>query len=120
MNDHTNGSENNEASISEGSENQRPYRVQLEAQVLVSIEVYARSVSEARAKAFSWTGDYPSGVSVVGDYYVGENEEPDCDLGEMYWNIENVSPEDILNVVEFEQRETDTGFESPFGESVMS
>jgi len=89
MNDHTNGSENNEASISEGSENQRPYRVQLEAQVLVSIEVYARSVGEARAKAFSWTGDYPSGVSVVGDYYVGENEEPDCDLGEMYWNIEN-------------------------------
>jgi len=86
-------------------EEPRPYRIQLNAEIVVSVDVDARSEEEARAKAFSWTGDYPTGVSVVGHYYLGENASPVYDDGKMHWSVEGVSPQDFLEVVELEENE---------------
>lgn len=87
---------------------QRPYRVRLRAGIEVSIEVEARSEYDASAKALSWYGDFASGDSTVGEYYFGEDEEPEYDDNDLYWTIESLSPEEILEVVEVERDETDT------------
>lgn len=104
MNEHTRNDRKTTTSI---LGEQRPYRVQFKAEIVVSVEVGARSEEEARAKAFSWTGDYPTGVSVVGHYYLGESASPVYDDGEMHWSVEGVSPQDFLEVVELEEDETD-------------
>jgi len=86
-------------------EETRPYCVELVARVWVEVEVDARSVEEARAKAWEWNDGYRIDGTVIGNYYVGEDELFDDE--EMYWETQCVECEDIEDVRELHVEDFD-------------
>ena len=89
------------------TKNEKTYRIGLQAVVLVEIDVDATCIEQARGKAFSWTGCYPSGSSEIGDYYYGLDDQ-DCDgydERELFWEIINYDPQEVVAAEELEEVE---------------
>jgi hypothetical protein len=66
------------------------------------MEVNARTESEAMGKAFSWTGDFPQGQCLVGDYYCADDDFQVChhDHREAFWEIVDIEPISTSRVTE--------------------
>ena len=88
----------------------RSYRVTLRSTVTVEVEVDAKTVEEARAKAFGWS-PREGQQEPIGGYWLhnGDTDEDDyiVDDGEMYWEIVNSEPIDIDEVIVLKDDEDD-------------
>jgi hypothetical protein len=77
------------------------YRVTLKATVEVEIDVEANSETEARGKAFGWNSDFANGTCKSG-IYTHEEGVDTFDDTEMFWEITNAEPTEIVEVMPLE------------------
>ena len=78
----------------------------MKAQVEVDVEVEAGSVEEARGKAFSWDSGGANGYCSVGGYTLDDVDIYDDD-SEMFWEIQEVEPLDIVEVTVVEDEDAE-------------